>query len=308
MLLSIIIVSYNTQDITLACLQSIIRSLNAHEELKDQIEVIVVDNASTDDSVPEIKKYLAEEKVKSSVMGNMVNKGFAGANNQGIMQAKGKYIWLLNSDTIVGKRTIPTLIDHLDKEGSALIAASLWNMDETYQPQGGDLPSFMSLLSFALLIDDIPLLGKLLPSLQHTGRRAGNLTRPLTRKGWVGGTALAFPATTATEIGMLDEGIFMYAEDIDFCWRAQEAKTPVYIAKDAKVIHLGSASGSSNKARVGEFNSLAYVIRKHKGSSAGPLISLLKLAARTRKFLYTVLGKKELAATYAEILALDSLR
>lgn len=293
----------------MACLQSIMRSLTANAELQDQVEIIVVDNASTDDSVHAIKDYLKDEPVKHSVLGNIVNLGFAGANNQGILQAKGKYVWLLNSDTLVGKHTMPNLLEHMEKAGSAVIAASLWNMDQTYQPQGGDLPSFVSLFSFALLLDDIPLLGKLLPSLQHTGRRASVLTRSLTQKGWVAGTALCFPASVATEIGVLDEAIFMYAEDIDFCWRAKKAGVPSFIAKDAKVIHLGSASSSSARARVGEFNSLAYVVRKHQGKNAANLsITLLRLGAGIRKVLYTLLGRKELADTYAEILQLDSLR
>lgn len=308
MLLSIIIVSYNTQEITLACLQSIVRSLDAAEELRSQIELIVVDNASTDESVHRIKDYLKDKKVKHLVLGNMVNLGFAGANNQGMMQAKGKYIWLLNSDTIVGKHTIPKLVQLMEGQESALVAAALWNLDETYQPQGGDLPSFFSLLSYALLLDDLPVVGKLLPSIQHTGRRTTPLTQELTKKGWVAGTALCFPAALATEIGMLDEGIFMYAEDIDFCWRAKKAGVHSFIAKDAKVIHLGSASSSTAKARIGEFTSLAYVIRKHKEKNAATLISLLKLAARVRKHIYSALGKKELAATYAEILNLDALR
>lgn len=308
MLLSIIIVSYNTQEITLACLQSILRSLDAAEDLREQIELIVVDNASTDSSVHTIKDYLKDKKVSHLVLGNMVNLGFAGANNQGMMQAKGKYIWLLNSDTIVGKHTIPKLLQHMEEQGSALVAAALWNLDETYQPQGGDLPGFFSLLSYALLLDDLPVIGKMLPSVQHTGRRSTALSQALTKKGWVAGTALCFPAALVTEIGVLDEGIFMYAEDIDFCWRAKKVGTNSYIARDVKVIHLGSASSSTAKARIGEFTSLAYVIRKHTEKGAGPLIALLKIAARVRKFLYTVLGKKELAATYTEILNLDALR
>ncbi len=309
MQLSIIIVSYNTKEVTLACLESILRCLNSVEGLKEKVEIIVIDNASTDDSVHSIKKYLANEEVTHSVLGNIVNLGFAGANNQGILQAKGQFVWLLNSDTIVGKHAIPNLLAQMEKAGNAIIAASLWNMDKSYQPQGGDLPGFWSLLSFALLLDDIPLLGKLLPSLQHTGHRASPLNRSLTQKGWVAGTALCFPAELATEVGVLDEAIFMYAEDIDFCWRAKKAGAPSFIAKDAKVIHLGSASSSSAKARVGEFNSLAYVVRKHQNSQMAKMsILLLVIAATTRKWLYTLLGKKELSETYAEILQLDSLR
>lgn len=309
--LSIIIVSFNTCEITISCLQSILRALDFEPTLKQSTEILVVDNASTDESVPMIKKFLSESGVKHSVLGNIVNLGFAGANNQGLLIAKGAYILLLNSDTIVGKRALSVMVNTAKQQAEPefLHAASLWNTDKSYQPQGGDLPGIGSLFCFALMLDDLPLIGRFLPSIQHTGRRARPLKNSVTQFGWVAGTALLFPASVATSVGLLDEAIFMYAEDVDLCWRANQVGIHSYIVRDAKVVHLGSASSSASTALVGEFTSLAYLVRKHCSvRKAAIAISLLRLAARVRKQFYAMMGNQELKDVYLKILTLPALR
>lgn len=302
-ILSIIIVSYNTEDLTLACLNSIIRATKSYPILLEQIEVIVVDNASGDNTVNLAKKTLSEAGIKYQVLGNIINTGFSAANNQGIMLAKGKYLFLLNSDTLVGKKTLSVLIETAQSlEKPALLSASLLNTDQSYQPQGGDLPNLFSLLGFALMLDDLPFVGRFVPSIQHTGKRSTKLKRDLTKKGWVAGTALLIPSQVIIQAGTLDEQIFMYAEDLEYCWRARKKGYNSYIVKNAQVIHLGSASSSKLSARKAEFSSLLYVCRTHFSPfMAGTAVFLLKLAAHSRQFIYKILGNTQFSDLYKEI-------
>lgn len=118
------------------------------------------------------------------------------------------------------------------------------------------------------MLDDIPVIGKWLPSTQHTGWRADlagfGPSTELILKDWVGGTALMIRREVWEEIGLLDEQIFMYGEDIEYCMRARAHHWDIAVAPQAQVIHYGSASSSSVNAIKGEFRGYIYLWAKHK--------------------------------------------
>ncbi|MCA9369432.1 glycosyltransferase, partial [Candidatus Woesebacteria bacterium] len=137
----------------------------------------------------------------------------------------------------------------------------------TPQAQGGTIPSLWALANHMFFIDDIPLIGKLLPSTQHTGKsgraqKIGN--NELIPMGWVGGTALFANKQMLTEIGSFDENIFMYGEDIELCMRAHRHHWDVAIHPAAKIIHLQNQSSSSKNAVIGELLGYLYIWSKHK--------------------------------------------
>jgi len=305
--LSIIIVSYNTLDLTIACLDSIADSVKADAKLAQQLEIIVVDNASTDDSVAAVKNWKKTSHVPLTLLANTTNVGFARANNQAMLQAKGTYLLLLNSDTIVQSDALQQMLtaaNDVNNESMGIFAASLINLDGSPQSQGGDLPTLTSLFVFAFLLDDLPLVGKLLPSHQHTGRRfdpPSDLT--LENKGWVAGTAMLIRSTLVPQIGLLDEDIFMYGEDLEYCWRARDAGKDCAIIPTAMVIHLGSKSSSNARALEGELISLKYVLAKHLPKWQVPIAHwLLKAAAWNRQVLFKILGNTEKSSVYRSIL------
>lgn len=303
MLLSVIVVSYNTSDLTRQTIESALDDLKQSKLLKRQFEIIVVDNNSTDNSVKMLRKLCKESKV--SLIANQKNVGFSAANNQGIERSRGKYILLLNSDTIVQSGSLETLVNtfeeaqddlqtavtaadkgKLDRLG--IIAAQLLNADGTVQPQGGSFPTLLTLTGQMLMLDDIPGIGRMIPSTQHTGRRFVSGTAQaevdtLEQKDWVGGTAMMIRREVLEEVGLLDSNIFMYAEDIEFCMRSRAHHWDVAIQPQATIIHLGSASSNPSRALVGEAKGYVYIWSKHKPLWQVPLAkTIIKTGALLR--------------------------
>ena len=144
MKLSIIIVSYNTKKLLRDCLESIKKSL-----IQDKItaEIIIVDNNSTDGT----REYLKKVKNNLKVIFNKENAGFAKGNNQGIKEARGKYVLLLNSDTVITEKDFfSQTIAFLEKNNQLGILGPklLWENGQT-QPSGGYFPKPLSLFAWA---------------------------------------------------------------------------------------------------------------------------------------------------------------
>jgi GT2 family glycosyltransferase len=282
-ILSIIIVSYNTADLTAQTLSSVKTSLDKSPQLKTKTEIFVVDNNSKDDSLKVINKF-KKDFPQFTVIANKDNKGFARANNQAAIQATGKYLLLLNSDTIVQRKALEILINGAEEYDFKIAASLLLNKDHSIQPQGGNLPSLTTLFNHMFFLDDLPLIGKLFPSTQYTGMNfiknekhqvcRGNQIQ--TREiGWVGGTAMLICRKLWEKIGSLDEKIFMYGEDIELCMRAQQIGVKIGIIESSLIVHLGSASSSSKNALLGELKSYQYIWKKHKPSWQYPILKFI---------------------------------
>ena len=327
MQLSIIVVSYNTASLTEQTVRSIEASLALSPDLRKSSEILVVDNNSTDESIARLKVLQKEFPHFIHLIENTENVGFARANNQAIEKSSGEFILLLNSDTIVQGDAIPQMVkafqQHpvqeqtaaLQSAGGALdklgiLAAQLQNTDGSPQPQGGSFPTLFSLFCHMSLLDDVPFLGQFLPSTQHTGRRQSLATETsmtgVQQQDWVGGTAMMVRRVLITEIGSLDEKIFMYGEDVEWCMRAKNHHWDVAILPSAKITHLGSASSSSKKAILGELKAYQYIWAKHKPLWQQQFANMiLKLGIELRIFLFATIGLQPAKAeAYIEARAL----
>lgn len=327
-LLSVIVVSYNTQDFTLQTLRSVIAEINQSTSLKNQVEIFVVDNNSQDGSVQACEKFLAQQKQLAGfdVFANPTNGGFAKANNQAIAKSKGEFVLLLNSDTIVQPGALEHLLQtfqahpvdeasaHLASAGETidrlgLLSPTLLNPDHSIQPQGGDLPNLGTLFVQMSFLDDLPIIGRFFHSTQHTGRAAhtntatpGNHLQPI---GWIGGTAMMIRHSVITEIGLLDENIFMYGEDVEYCLRAKHHHWDMAIDPAARVTHFGQASSSSENAILGEFKGYLYIWSKHFPQWQLPLLrAILRCGAALRVILYKLRGQTQAVGTYTRALEL----
>jgi len=260
---------------------------------------MVVDNNSGDDSVQEIKKlqsHLDREKsnFKLKIIENSQNSGFAYANNLAIGKSTGRYLLLLNSDTIVQKDALQHLLQtyqELEKKGSAIkvLAAQLLSPDGSIQSQGGSLPNLLTLKTHMLMLAKLPIIGSLFPSIQQT--QTNNTDQPIAQRGWIGGTAMFFSKTTYDQVGPLDENIFMYGEDTEYCLRANKLGCKSAISSKAKIIHLGSQSSTSNNALIGELTSLLYIFKKHFPSwQLLPAYLLLMFGCGLRILIFGVIG------------------
>jgi len=300
MLLSIITVSYNTKKFTLQTIASVLAEIKNSNRLRNNTEIIIVDNNSEDDTLQSIKAEFSHSSY-IKILKNTENVGFALANNQGIENASGQYILLLNSDTIVQIGALEKLVTAFEqREHLGVVATTLVNPDGSLQRQGGNFPTLVSLTTHMLFLDDIPVIGKLLPSTQHTGKTH----REITQVDWVGGTAMMVRREVFSEVGGLDKNIFMYGEDMEFCMRAKDHHWEVAIDPEAKITHFGSASSSSANAVVGELNAYLYIWSKHKPFWQMPIVrSILKTGAVLRIVTFGfIFRQKEKARPYRSFL------
>jgi hypothetical protein len=252
---SVIIVNWNTCDILRECLLSIYKQT----EIVD-FEVVVVDNGSTDGSAEMVK----EEFQSVILMENSHNKGFAAANNQGITVAKGRYVLLLNSDTIILNNAIAKTVAFADAHPeAAVVGCRVLNPDRTLQQTCFMFPSILNLFLSSLY------LYKLFPNSRFFGRE---------RMGWwkrndvrevdvVTGCFMLVRREAIEQVGMMDERFFVYGEETDLCFRLKQAGWKIIFTPDAEIVHLGGASSSQMKRQMylQLRGSILLFFRKHRG-------------------------------------------
>jgi N-acetylglucosaminyl-diphospho-decaprenol L-rhamnosyltransferase len=257
--LSLIVLSWNTADLLADCLRSIpagAAGLN--------YQVVVVDNASTDGSADMVARDFPDvQLIRSSE-----NLGFARGNNLGIRAANPDtpYILLLNSDTLIKPGTLTALVHFMDTHPDAgAVSPRLLRPDGTPQPYafGGD-PTPMYLLRRAM---KQLLLHRYLHdwAMDH-----------LQSVDWVSGACLLVRRVAIEQVGLLDENMFMYFEDNDWCLRIRKAGWRVYYNPQVEIIHLGGQSLKKNpRARSAYYNSLVYFYTKHYGRFSQWLLRLM---------------------------------
>lgn len=254
--LSIIIVGWNTCEDLARCLQSIRQYPPSQTH-----EVIVVDNASTDDTADMIRKNWPHV----TLLANAVNRGFAAANNQGLAKATGQYILLLNADTIVRAGALETMIRFMDDHGNVGICGPLLrNCDGTTQPSVRQFPDFRSALYRNTIFGSIGL-------FRRRYRRYMMCDFAYDRPcdvDQVMGAALMTRRSIVEEVGPLDERFFMYFEEVDFCYRVKHAGWRVVFIPQAQITHRGGASAEQTPvaANMMILTSLLAYLRKHRGT------------------------------------------
>lgn len=320
-ILSVCIVSYNTSLLTLDAVRSTVKDIQRSPYLKKRSEIIIVDNNSSDDSVSILTEYKNTVAVPITIIKNKINTGFAKANNQAIKESQGKYILLLNSDTFVQPLTLEKMVltfEEVKDQSSAnlssysskldrlgILSATLIDPDGSFQAQGGAYPSLLSLAVHMLFLDDIPILGQFLPSTQdRKSYLSSSLDRSpsLHQKDWVAGTVMMIRKDLLNEIGVLDEDIFMYAEDMELCVRAKNHHWDIAIHPTAFVTHIKTASSSSAKAIEGEFKGYLFIWSKHKPIWQYQLVKvILTLGMMFRIVVFGTMGKKDTTDLYKNV-------
>lgn len=253
--LSIIIISYNTRQILTDCVESVIKNTKGI-----RYEIILVENGSTDGSLEQIKK-LKKKYSQVNLVNTQKNLGFGAGNNVGIQQAKGEYLLLLNSDTIITDNAIANSLNKariLKRLGS--YSCKLLNADGTLQPSGGHFPTLGNLLAWQLFVDDLPLIGPLIPSF-HPQLSQYDQNQKLD---WVTGAFVILPKRVFDEVGGFDQNIFMYTEEMELFYRLAQKGYRSYYDPTYSIIHLGGASGGSFLALTSEVRYMLYFWQKHK--------------------------------------------
>ncbi len=236
---SILVVSYNTKDLTQAALESIqqqTRQVNA--------EVIVVDNASTDGSAEALKDHSAVSKF----IPLDDNIGFARANNLAAEYALGRYLLLLNPDTLVRDQAIDRLVAFADNNKEALI----WGGRTVFADGTLNPSSVWRQMSPWSLLCRITGLSALFPASEFFNSETfGRWPRDRVRQvDIISGCFFLMPRTIWTALGGFDPIFFMYGEEVDLCLRAHRIGAKPLMTPDAEIVHYGGASEASHPGKM----------------------------------------------------------
>ncbi|MGA3170985.1 MAG: glycosyltransferase family 2 protein [Chthoniobacteraceae bacterium] len=242
--LSAIVVSYNTRDMTIECLRTLDAALEGMAA-----EVIVVDNASTDGSVDAIRNACP----RARLIAREKNAGFGAANNHAMGMARGRFLLLLNSDAFPERTAIGALLDFIQGHPrAAVVGPRLLNADGTLQISCHPFPTPL----FAWLEN-------LWLARGYRGWRHDSVRKV----DFLIGACMLVRREAYEQVGGFDESFFMYSEEADWQRRMKNAGWEVVFLPEARVKHLGGASGANEEARVSRhfFESLDYYERKHHG-------------------------------------------
>jgi len=258
--LSIVIVNWNGLAVLRPCLKSIFESSQGI-----RFEVIVVDNASRDESVTAIER----EFPQVVIVRNQQNLGFAVANNQAFALARGRYVLLLNNDTLVLPGALAKSVGYLDGYPKAgALGCRVEFPDRSFQTSCYRFTNLVELLMIRLL----PL-GSVANERLNYGRYWGRQFREPTEVDVVAGCFMVVRRETIASVGSLDEDFFMYGEDEEWCSRIKRAGWRIIYFPGTTIIHLHRFSSRQARRALGVIECLSPVLVLHK--RRGPLVAWL---------------------------------
>lgn len=278
---SIIIVNWNTQQLLVDCIKSIKKKTQ-----KIQYEIIVVDNASDDDSVATIERKYPEIKV----IQNGKNEGFARANNIGITHSNGRYILLSNTDIKILDNVIDRMAQYMDTHhGIGGVLPRCIDGNKKLRRCCRDLPSLWNIFCEAFYLD------KIFPDINIFRGRA--LPESFYRLTGIAETMpccfMMIPREVIEKVGNLDERFFFYAEDIDWCRRCLLDGFKMIFFAESTVIHYGGSSTGSDSYRfLVEKNKalLKYWKKHHRGNKYRICVLIYSLHHTIRSLAYFIRG------------------
>jgi len=280
--LSIIIPSFNTKKLLRNCLKSIFEQTQ-----KIKFKVIVIDNNSEDGSIKMIKEKFPQVKL----ICNERNFGFARANNQGLTHAQGDCVLFLNSDTLILDGAIDKAVEFMKKDKRVdILGCQLLNQNKTIQHSGGFFPKLTRVFSWMVFIDELPFLDQIIKPYQQSNR---NFYQKIKQLDWVTGGFMLVKKEVINRIKGFDERFFMYAEEVDFCFRAKKLGFNVWFYPGAKIIHFKGKSSKNGfqKAVLGEYQGLKKFYQKHQSvPKLFCLRLLLKMGALLRILIFGILS------------------
>ncbi|MBD3178150.1 MAG: glycosyltransferase [Candidatus Latescibacteria bacterium] len=286
MYLSIIIITHNSSEVVDKCLSS----LNSHPP-SCSFETIVVDNASSDDTVKLIQNDFPEVRL----LPNDINKGYSRGINQGISASKGEMILILNPDIIVREGAVDRLVDFMKKHPEAGISGSrLENTDGSLQY------SCRSFYTVRALLLRRTFLGKIFPRAKSL--REHLLTdfdhRTVREVDWLIGACMMVRRSAIENAGMMDERFFLYFEDVDWCYRMKQHGWKVYYVPGSVMTHYyerASAGSLINRSLLihlvsllryyEKWNRISYFLKRHRSVFKSMVFILSDFIAINASFL-----------------------
>ncbi|MCP3903382.1 MAG: glycosyltransferase family 2 protein [Planctomycetes bacterium] len=269
--LTIVIVSWNTCPLLRSCLRSVYERLGPLAA-----EVIVVDNASDDGSAEMVER----EFPGVHLIANRDNRGFAAANNQALPIARGRYVLLLNPDTVVLDDVLKQTVRYADAHRDvAVVGCRVMRSDTEIQRTCFRFPSVLN-----TLLDGLGLTA-LCPGSSIAGRSAyGGWARDTERDvDVVSGMYMLVRREAIDAVGLLDEDFFVYGEETDWCRRFRNAGWRAVFIPAGRILHVDGGRQSTNQVSIRMFvqlqKSLLIYHRKHSGAVRATVVRLLLAAS-----------------------------
>jgi GT2 family glycosyltransferase len=267
--LSVIIVSYNVREFLKNCLISVKKSSETIE-----CEVFVVDNNSTDSSAEMVRDEFPEVKL----IANTVNRGFSAANNQAVLESTGRYVLLLNPDTIVEEDTFSKCIDFMNNHPDAgALGVRMVNGEGRFLPESKRaLPkpatAFFKIFGFSFLFPGSRVFNRYY--LSHIDCNETSVTEV------VAGAFMFINRKALLIAGLPDEDFFMYGEDIDLSYRILRAGFHNYYFPEVQIIHFkGKSTGRNNYSDILNFYSAMRIYSKKRHEEKFTLLYFLIIPA-----------------------------
>jgi len=274
--LLIVILSWNVRDLLRQCLESVAsdRPLSANRPPL-AAEIIVVDNASSDGSVEMVRAEFPAVRL----IANQTNRGYTGGNNDGIAAAVGRYVMILNPDTRVLDDALVAMVAYADAHPDVgVVGPQLLNPDGSVQSSRRRFPTLMTGLFESTWLEPL--------APRDVLRRYYVLDQPddaIQEVDWLFGACFLVRREVIQQVGALDEGFFMYSEEMDWCRRIRQAGWKVVYLPAAQVIHYGGKSSDQVAAQrhiYFQTSKVRYFCKHHGALTAGVLrVALLAMYA-----------------------------
>lgn len=272
---SIILVNYNTKDLTLECIKSVYEKTNGID-----FDIYVVDNNSWDGSCEAIEQAYPQVKL----IKNKENQGFGAANNIAVKLSDAKYCFCLNTDTILINNAVKILYDFMENNPqTGVCGGQLYDKDMKIAASVGNFPStiriFFQFCGLKYIFHSY-WEKKIAPAKSMVADRPVSVD-------YISGADIFFRKSVLDKIGLFDENIFMYGEESDICFRIKKAGFDVIFVPDSKIIHLcGKSSANLNKQKIIS-ESLLYWYRKNIGTLPFILLKSVLMVTFFIKFIFT---------------------
>lgn len=317
--ISLVMISYNTKKITLDTLKSIYKYTKNVD-----FEIIISDHDSKDGSVEALQKF-AKTKNNLIVLDTKSNPGFGAGNNFGAKRAKGEYILFINTDILFKTNVIKESLNWLKSHPEVgAYSCKLLNTDRTVQATGGYFPTLLRVFAWQFFVDDLPFVRSLIKSIHPhephfsiINRFKQTRNKKITSQSsfynqpqspdWVTGAYVVMTRKLFEELKGFDENIWMYAEELELCYRIKQKGFKVAYEPKPSIIHLGGASSGGSKLGITqEVKNLIYFFKKHKPSWQVPLVKLMfVLGSLLRFIIFGIIGNNETARqAYSEAIKL----
>ena len=264
--LSVVVLSWNVRDLLRECLKSVVRDGGL------ATEIIVVDNASDDGSVEMVRAEFPDVRL----IANATNRGYAGGNNDGIAAAVGRYVMILNPDTVTQGNALAAMVAYADAHPDVgVVGPQLLNPDGSAQSSRRRFPTLMTALFESTWLQPLAPRGVL--RHYYMLDQSDDETQEVD---WVTGACFLVRREAIQQVGGLDESFFMYSEELDWCRRIKQAGWQVVYLPTAQVVHyVGKSSDQVVAQRHIYFQtSKVRYLRKHHGKLAAGVLRVVLLA------------------------------